>query len=238
MRNDKEKRGVAEGDVGTGAQRLTGKVSLAAGGSVKGAGRIHGRTVEQIAIIRIAIAAPAGAESPGRESPDEKQQRRFHALYSNAKRVEKQDKSPHKKSKMSLRAKKCLPSPLLCRIMRAQSCCTDGEHSSVVEPRIVVPVVVGSIPTAHPRKKGHTSQEGCPFSSYTCGCGDRSHDKRRLSWARTCSACPRPFARETPLAGQSAQQTEGGGPGGGSPLLTLEKKGTLRKKGALFHHSP
>ena len=101
MRNDKEKRGVAEGDVGTGAQRLTGKVSLAAGGSVKGAGRIHGRTVEQIAIIRIAIAAPAGAESPGRESPDEKQQRRFHALYSNAKRVEKQDKSPHKKSKMS-----------------------------------------------------------------------------------------------------------------------------------------
>ncbi len=111
MRNDKEKRGVAEGDVGTGAQRLTGKVSLAAGGSVKGAGRIHGRTVEQIAIIRIAIAAPAGAESPGRESPDEKQQRRFHALYSNAKRVEKQDKSPHKKSKMSLRAKKMLAKP-------------------------------------------------------------------------------------------------------------------------------
>ena len=87
------------------------KVSLAAGGSVKGAGRIHGRTVEQIAIIRIAIAAPAGAESPGRESPDEKQQRRFHALYSNAKRVEKQDKSPHKKSKMSLRAKKMLAKP-------------------------------------------------------------------------------------------------------------------------------
>ena len=118
--------------------------------------------------------------------------------------------------------------------MRPQSSCTDGEHSSVVEPRIVVPVVVGSIPTAHPRKKGHPSQEGCPFLSDV---GNRSHDKRRLSWARTCGACPRPFARETPLAGQSAEQTEGGGPGGGSPLLTLEKKGTLHKKGALFYQT-